>query len=143
MRFGSVCSGIEAAKACTNCKEIKALSLYHKQTKAKDGRASWCKDCSNSIYREKRKRTYTPENKRKWQLKTRYGLTPNALAEMLAKQGGFCALCPKELSKPHVDHCHNTGKVRGLLCHQCNIRLGGWDDLEWRKKALDYLEITQ
>jgi len=60
---------------------------------------------------------------------------------MHAQQGGGCALCPAPLGKPHVDHDHNTGVVRGLLCHRCNIRLGGWDDLAWRQRALQYMGI--
>mgnify|MGYP001767355964 CR=1 FL=1 len=130
------------SKACTHCKVAKPLSEFHRATAAKDGRASWCKDCTNSIYREKRKRTYSKENKRKWQLKTRYDLTPEQVEEMRKMQGGKCALCPTELKKFHVDHCHNTGKVRGLLCHRCNIRLGGWDDIDWRNRAIQYLGLN-
>ena len=146
MRFGSVCSGIEAAsvacKPCTNCHEIKSLNDYHKSSKSSDGKASWCKACANAVARKSRKRTYDKESKRKWQIKSRYGLTPACVDEMLESQGGKCALCEKELSKPHIDHCHNTGRVRGLLCHKCNIRLGGWDDVEWQKKALSYMGIA-
>lgn len=135
--IGSVCSG----KACTKCQVTKALSEFHKSGKSSDGRASWCKPCANAIYRVSRKRLYTPENKRKWQLSTRYKITPDQFATMHSAQGGLCALCPASLDKPHVDHDHNTGVVRGLLCHRCNIRLGGWDDIEWRAKAIKYLGL--
>lgn len=140
--FGSVCSDIEAAsKPCSKCKESKPLEQFHRSAKARDGRASWCKSCGNSITRIGRKRTYSAENKRRWQLKTRYKLTPEAVDKLRAKQGGTCALCPEPLEKFHVDHDHNTGAVRGLLCHRCNIRLGGWDDIDWRARALQYLNI--
>lgn len=129
-------------KKCTNCRVDKDLSEFHRATKAKDGRASWCKFCANTIHRKYRKRNYSKENKRKWQLKTRYGLTPNDVDDMLGAQGGKCALCPTILKKPHIDHCHNTGKVRGLLCHRCNIRLGGWDDINWRDRAARYLGLS-
>lgn len=59
----------------------------------------------------------------------RYGLTPERYAEMVAKQGGACAVC---LSVPDrdldIDHCHTTGVVRGLLCNRCNRALGHLKD---------------
>lgn len=133
---------VSDTKPCSKCKAVKPLDDFHRATKSSTGRASWCKECARTVLRESRKRTYLPENKRKWQLKTRYGMTPAAVDQMLVSQGGKCALCPKELSKPCVDHCHNTGRVRGLLCHQCNIRLGGWDDVQWRNRALAYLGLA-
>ena len=129
-------------KQCTKCGETKLLpDAFHLSSKSSDGHASWCKACVNSIRRENRKRTYTTENKRKWALKSRYNLTPAQYQSMLTKQGGKCALCSAEPKTFHVDHCHNTGKVRGLLCHKCNIRLGGWDDLQWREAAIAYLGL--
>ena len=145
MRFGSVCSGIEAAsvagKCCTKCGTHKSFADYHKSSKASDGKASWCKTCVNSIRHENRKRTYTPENKRKWQIKTRYGMTVEQVEEMRLAQGGACAVCKKPLGKCHIDHDHNTGKVRGLLCHRCNVMIGGWDDKEWLASALRYMGV--
>lgn len=88
-----------------------------------------------------RKRTYTTENKQKWAIKTRYGLTPSDVQAMLEKQGGACAICVLPLTKHHIDHCHTTGKVRGLLCHRCNTRLGGLDDKQWRDAAFRYLGL--
>lgn len=76
--------------------------------------------------------------------KIEYGADYN---ELLKKQGGKCALCEKPLSKltgaggAGIDHCHNTGKVRGLLCTGCNAGLGCFrDDKEILRKALAYLE---
>jgi hypothetical protein len=132
---------MEDKKHCSKCKEDKFLSFFHRNTKASDGHASWCKTCVNGFARQSRKRTYLPENKRKWQLKTRYGLTPEKVETILIKQQHQCVLCLSSLDKFHIDHCHNTGEVRGILCHKCNIRLGGWDDLQWRNKALSYLGI--
>ena len=145
VRFGSVCSGIEAAsvaaKNCTKCSTHKPLAEFHKSSSAADGKASWCKSCVNRIKRESRKRTYAPENKRKWAIKTRYGLTPEQVDAMYAAQNGQCAVCKKAIEKFHIDHNHNTGAVRGLLCHRCNVRIGGWDDGEWLSSALRYMGI--
>lgn len=145
MYFGSVCSGIEAAsvasKSCSKCGAYKPLTEYHASSKAKDGKASWCKACANSIYRANRKRNYRPEDKRKWQIKTRYGMTIEQVNSMYAAQDGKCAVCKIKIEKFHIDHNHNTGAVRGLLCHRCNVRIGGWDDLGWLSSALRYMGI--
>ena len=72
-------------------------------------------------------------------LKTRYGLTPAEYDELAEKQMKKCAICGSE-EKLHVDHCHQTKKVRGLLCGNCNRGLGIFkDDIERFKKAINYL----
>lgn len=53
---------------------------------------------------------------------------------------GACAICLKKYKNLVIDHCHNTGRVRGLLCHRCNVLIGGWDDLAWRRAATEYIE---
>jgi hypothetical protein len=64
---------------------------------------------------------------------------------MLSGQNGVCALCPREISLDvprslHVDHCHETGRVRGLLCHKCNPGLGQFeDDPERLERAAAYV----
>ena len=72
-------------------------------------------------------------------LKNRYNLTSEQHSEMLAEQGGLCAI--DDCGKPaiRIDHDHDTGVVRGLLCHGCNIRLSGLEDVSWRERALRYL----
>lgn len=82
----------------------------------------------------------TPEMRRRWNLMTRYGLTPGQIVTMLETQGGVCAVCGKEPTNPRIDHDHATGKVRGILCHRCNLLIAGMDDAAWLQKALAYLE---
>lgn len=85
-------------------------------------------------------RRYRKDDKRKHNLKTRYGLTEADYDEMLEKQRGLCALCGDEMKRPVVDHCHETGKVRGILCHPCNIKLPAIEDMGWVMLAWGYLE---
>lgn len=81
---------------------------------------------------------------RKYSLKRSYGLTEDQVATMRRNQSDRCALCDEVFSKtPHVDHCHMTGRVRGLLCHRCNTALGNFkDDPARLRAAIEYLEAA-
>lgn len=72
-----------------------------------------------------------------------YGLSYADKLSLIKKQRGLCPICHKGI-KPgrnaHVDHCHNTGKVRGILCGKCNPALGGFcDDIRILQSAIAYL----
>lgn len=74
--------------------------------------------------------------------KKRFGLSRLELDEMYRKQSGVCALCytPFTAQRPCVDHCHETNKVRGLLCHHCNTALGLFrDNKDVLANAIKYL----
>lgn len=64
-------------------------------------------------------------------LRRTYGITLAERDEMLAQQGGRCAMCRGERhgARWHVDHDHKTGKVRSILCHRCNVNLGAYERL--------------
>jgi len=86
------------------------------------------------------------ESDRKVDLKRRYGITESQYNKMYNEQNGKCALCESESigrkGAVHfcVDHNHNTGAVRGLLCHNCNVVLGKIkDSKEWLNRALKYV----
>ena len=81
-------------------------------------------------------------------LKSKYGITLEDYNKMLLAQNSLCAICGKRdtrnKSMPNlaVDHCHQTGKVRGLLCDRCNFSLGGFEDnINLLNKAIEYLKI--
>lgn len=143
MRYLSVCSGIEAAtvatKACSKCGDTLALKLFHKHPSGPMGRHSWCKACANAAQRGVRKRKDTTENRRERLLKQRYGMTSADKANLLASQGGECAICGYAPTRAVIDHCHTSGKVRGVLCHRCNIRLPAIEDRDFLAGALRYL----
>lgn len=60
--------------------------------------------------------------------KKKYGLTSEQFQNMFAEQCGRCAICLTPLARPHVDHNHATGRVRGLLCAKCNCGIGQLQD---------------
>jgi Recombination endonuclease VII len=80
---------------------------------------------------------------RRSHLKRTFGITPEDYDRRLAQQGGGCAVCgraPKPGKSLHVDHDHETGYVRGLLCFKCNAALGQLDDDLGRiERALTYV----
>ena len=86
---------------------------------------------------------------RKHHLKRQYNITPQEYETKLASQDYKCAICGKDASDNkrggkldplHIDHCHKTKQIRGLLCHTCNSGLGHFkDNTEFLLKAVDYL----
>ncbi len=80
-------------------------------------------------------------NYRRWHLRAKYGLTMTSFQQMVDAQGNVCAICQEPfVSTPKVDHCHGTGRVRGLLCHQCNVGLGAFrDNCRSLERAIRYL----
>ncbi|WP_370268428.1 endonuclease VII domain-containing protein [Streptomyces sp. V4I8] len=117
----------EGHKRCSACGETRPRSGFHRKRSADDGLASRCKACRAAA---------APAQ----HLRRKYGITLVERDEMIAAQKGLCAIC---LTAPavHVDHCHETGRVRGVLCFNCNSGLGLLrDDPEAMNRAADYLE---
>lgn len=139
MRFLSVCSGIEAEKQCAKCGESKPLSEFHLQPSGKHGRFTYCKPCANAYAREHRRPPRHPEKRRHANFMRRYGLSCAEVLAMLDAQRGKCAICNEVPVKPCVDHDHATGKVRGILCHPCNLALHYIEDVEFRERSMAYL----
>ena len=104
---------------------------------------------SDKIHREQNKdklKQYRDANKgnhRKWKLQAKYGLTLEQMEQMFTSQNGQCDICQKEFEKGsniHVDHNHNTGKVRQLLCSNCNTAIGLLhDNVQILANAIEYL----
>lgn len=93
------------------------------------------------------------ENHKANQLRAKYGITVEEYQAMFDSQGGVCKLCGLEettrisrgdgIRSLAVDHDHNTGKVRGLLCHQCNVVLGQYEKhKDLFPKFQEYLDTT-
>lgn len=129
-------------KKCTKCQQEKELSEFYNHVKF--GPRPECKPCSkarnaenwkkNKSKIDKKNREWQQANKeklyqysRKQNLRRKYGITPEQYEKMLISQGNSCSICKiheSEYGTFAVDHCHETNKVRGLLCSACNTALG-------------------
>lgn len=83
-----------------------------------------------------------PDKHRRSKLFNRYGITLEEYNQMQTSRAGVCEICNEVYAKPlHVDHCHTSGKVRGLLCPPCNKGIGHLkDNPEILRRAIVYLE---
>ncbi|MFJ4933207.1 endonuclease VII domain-containing protein, partial [Streptomyces pseudovenezuelae] len=114
-------------KLCRTCGEVKPHSDWHRNSAASDGLSTRCKACRAVQGRQDH-------------LKREYGLTEAERDEMVASQMGLCVICLKAPAV-HVDHCHKTGRVRGVLCFNCNSAIGKLgDDPDAVRRAAAYLE---
>lgn len=144
-------------KRCTRCLEVKPHSQFGcKSWTNKDGsrtmtRKSHCRPCvSKSNLERYHTKTSTQVAHRKASYKHRmksYGMTPEMYDEMLKDQQGRCAICatkPNDNRYLSIDHCHTTGKIRGLLCNNCNAALGlAKDNPDTLRLMIYYLESTK
>ena len=115
-----------------------------------DNRVYYAKDmCRNCYYRQWR--MDNPEKARRSvnnaRLKKVYGIDLNEYEDMLIRQGYLCLICGDKLLpgfRTHIDHNHTTGRVRGILCHSCNVAIGFMrEDIRIAKRILEYLEGDQ
>lgn len=150
-------------KQCKKCKEIKDKDCFGKHSIAKDGLRNYCKKCNNLQAQQRRHfdpnkslayvhkwRIKNLEKYKGYQLNRRYGITLVEYNLMVDLQDNKCAICKLPeitIDKRNglvrnlcVDHCHKTGKIRSLLCSNCNITLGNIkDNLETLKSIQEYL----
>lgn len=133
-------------KRCASCGEEKTLEEFHIDRREPDGKRHSCKSCVNARQSAAKKAMDTPERRAKvaarLYAKNRrkalavFGLTPEDYESLHIKQNGLCAICCRPESTTRqgkvlllaVDHCHITGRVRGLLCANCNTGLGKFKD---------------
>ena len=129
-------------RVCSTSKVEKKYSEYHLHKGHPHGVSYRCKECA----RKNNKKYYDPVRMRSLALKSLYGITLDDDNRMIKIQNNRCAICngTETINRHHnnlsVDHCHATGKVRGLLCHGCNSGIGSMkDDVKLLEKAIAYL----
>jgi hypothetical protein len=114
---------------CSLCESIKPSANFGRAPYQANGRSSWCKPCKAQRQRQSR-------------FERLYGMTEQAVAELIDAQGGLCAICQYRPAV-HVDHDHVTGVVRGVLCFPCNAALGHFKDrIDLLGRAQSYLETS-
>lgn len=144
-----------SAKKCTRCGAVKDRTAFNKNREGKYGPIlhAHCKECQSAAARQwfAENKERAKENRHRWNLANFYGITPEQYLAMLDEQGGVCAICGHDEPNEHgrtgtkfrlsVDHCHETGRVRGLLCQKCNRAIGLLNDnTDLLRKAIGYLE---
>jgi hypothetical protein len=122
-----------------------AADPEHKKAKAERSRRYNATPEAKAAHNERQKRRYhTPEGKEKaldMYRRRQYGMMPDEFAILVSAQSGLCAICDLPMESPQVDHCHVTGRVRGLLCFRCNTSIGMLgDNAAGLRRALTYLE---
>lgn len=151
-------------KICKKCKIEKEFKEFSKRNSSKDGFRGSCKICRSKIAKnrydripeiiKKKRQEYYQKNKeeffhktRKQHLKKKFNITIEDYKNLLDNQSNKCAICESNSAKNKlnknfsVDHCHRSGKIRGLLCNKCNAGIGYFEDnVHFLKNAIKYLE---
>lgn len=144
-------------KTCNCCKQLLPATSFYNRAISEDGLSYTCKTCHYEYNRnwkhlnKEKVQEYQSEYSRNWNLVSKYGITVEDYDRMFCEQNGVCKICSKPETKTNkktgkieylaVDHCHATGKVRGLLCMSCNVTLGRVeDDIGILSKMIKYLQ---
>ena len=134
---------------CNKCNKSLPISNFFKESSCKRCYRYTCKSCESQRYIDYRNK---PENKikatesrRQWVRKTKYNFPQELFEERLAEQQNVCAICktdtPGGRGQFHADHDHDTNEPRGVLCHNCNVALGNFqDNPEILQAAIEYLK---
>ncbi len=121
-------------KWCPQCEQILPAGNFHRSNATSDGLHGWCKSCRSEYGKRycQGNSSVHAKSQRRCQLRRKFGITPEDYGRMLADQKGRCAICRGKETKARrgkvidlsVDHDHETGKIRELLCHSCNVAIG-------------------
>lgn len=120
-------------RRCKRCREVLPLSHFNSDSSRPDGTHPYCRACLTAYQREYRNRNHDrlAPLRRRSNMRRKYGIAPDVFDALLMKQGSRCAICRCELDMGNhtcVDHCHSTGRIRGILCRKCNTGIGQFSD---------------
>lgn len=144
-------------KICNKCKIEKPITSFYREGLSKDGRRTDCADCknkntyawrkANQDYYNKSMSEYQkahPRQRDDCDLKRKYGVSIKWFDDTLAEQDHKCAICrkpnPSTKRRLAVDHHHASGRVRGIVCYNCNRMLHAFDDSDLYNKIMAYLK---
>lgn len=128
-------SPVVEARVCAMCSQEKPISAFNRGRRVRDGIYPYCKPCGSA-------RTVANDRLRK------YGVSASDFDALLANQDYRCAICRRTGEEADgrslaLDHSHQSGRIRGLLCFKCNTALGALDDDPVKlRRAADYLELA-
>lgn len=142
-------------KMCKKCNTERPSICFYRDKTQKDGLCIYCKECQK-VYSKRYHikhcdvqniRTHqwgidNPDKLKSLRLKYSLGITFQDKLDLFGNQDGCCARCSKKfesVSKAHVDHNHETNKIRALLCVRCNVMLRTIEDKKELKLSLEYL----
>lgn len=142
----------QGLRLCSLCRTAKPFTEYYVRASRPGQYQAYCMECADS--RRKQRWSNDQEYRRRvldQTLRKNYGISAAEYDAMYAAQDGRCAICNEEetahvgrgrpTNRLAVDHCHKTGKVRGLLCRSCNTGIGHLgDNVERLFAAVVYLE---
>lgn len=130
---------------CNTCKLDKPYTDFSKKSEAKRGYAYRCKSCHNTYLRDVWYKNNSESQKRATRLykvmnrhrilAARYGCSETDILELFSQACDACEVCGST-KRLCVDHCHSTGKIRGILCHACNTALGFLKEEEHRALSM-------
>ena len=141
-------------KQCSRCKETKAAAEFYPHRRMKSGLQPHCRQCArvwhheNKDYVKRKNRAWkdsNPSYPRDYNRRIKLGILPEQVEAMATSQGHKCAGCLRPFSETvkgaHVDHCHSTKIIRGLLCNDCNVSIGKLrDSPSTLRRLADYIE---
>jgi hypothetical protein len=127
-------------KQCPVCDKHRARDEFARNASRPDGLQYACRNCVSAARKPRQRSEGSARRQHAYRRVWKYGITPCELTVMRVRQMDACAICHEVCDDMQIDHCHETGKVRGLLCGACNRGLGQFkDDVERMRSAVQYL----
>lgn len=140
---------------CSACQQFWPIDCFSWRSNRNQPQPT-CMDCRAASARELNRKPSAVRTRRAWRLRRTYGIEPGEYAARYIEQGGLCPICRQSIPNlledldvdmrvgAGIDHCHATGRVRGLLCSGCNRGLGSFnDDVERLQRAIEYLKTHE
>lgn len=137
-------------KTCSKCDVEKTAEEFYEDPIGKFGLSAWCRQCTidvATISARRRQQSMSEEIAEYLKfhhIRSTYGLKEHEWFQMVKDQSGLCAICSEDPEELFVDHDHETGAVRELLCGPCNSMLGDFkDDPTLMQQAILYLQQSE